>query len=104
MRRLVLVVLFACGSPPPVAPSAGAEKTPASERVDDAMHVLHDLAESAAGLFPVAVARATKCVAIVPGLVHAGLLLGARAGRGVVTCREADSWSDPRFFTLSGAT
>jgi lipid-binding SYLF domain-containing protein len=104
MRAFAIAMLVAaCGSPSS-APSTPRGDSAAASRVVAASDVLRELDDSTDGVFPVAVAHAARCVAVVPQLIHAGLVIGARAGRGVVTCRTNDGWSDPRFFTLSGAT
>ena len=98
----------ACNSAPPPPKSGADDQTPAYRvavaRVTAATDVLHEMNAAADGLVPVAIAHAARCVAIVPGLIHAGLLLGARAGRGIVTCRSAEGWTDPKFFVLDGAS
>ncbi|MDF2695666.1 MAG: hypothetical protein K0S65_4049 [Labilithrix sp.] len=76
----------------------------AQERIEAATAVLREFRESIDGAVPQAVARSARCVAILPGLVHAGLLLGARAGRGLLTCRTSKGWSQPAFIVLNGAS
>jgi lipid-binding SYLF domain-containing protein len=76
----------------------------AIEHLARAAAIVRDLRGEADGVLPIAIARRARCVAVVPGLVHAALLVGARAGRGVVTCREAGGWGQPTFFVLSGAS
>jgi SH3 domain-containing YSC84-like protein 1 len=49
--------------------------------------------------------RKAQGVAIFPGVIKAGALVGARHGRGVLLTREADgSWGPPVFLTLSGVS
>jgi lipid-binding SYLF domain-containing protein len=92
----------ACGG---VAASPGTNpaRAEATDRVVAATDVVRNIRSDPDGAIPVGLGRGARCVAIVPGLVHVGVLLGARAGRGVVTCFEHDAWTAPQFFVLSGA-
>jgi lipid-binding SYLF domain-containing protein len=76
----------------------------ATLRIERASAIVSELRGATDGALPIAVARQARCVAVVPGLVHAAFLVGARAGRGVVTCREAEGWSKPSFIALGGAS
>jgi lipid-binding SYLF domain-containing protein len=40
----------------------------------------------------------------VPNLLKGGFVFGAENGRGVATCRTANGWSAPAFFTITGGT
>jgi len=53
---------------------------------------------------PEEVLEHAKCVAVVPHLVKGGFIFGAKGGKGVATCRTADGWSAPAFFTVSGGS
>ena len=49
--------------------------------------------------------KRSKAVALFPGMVKAGFVIGGKYGRGVITKRNADgTWSPPAFFTIGGAT
>lgn len=51
---------------------------------------------------PAALLADTRCVAIFPGLVEAGLIFGGSHGTGVVSCRnEEGKWSPPSFVKIS---
>jgi lipid-binding SYLF domain-containing protein len=45
-----------------------------------------------------------KCVAVVPHMLKGGFVFGAENGRGVATCRTANGWSAPAFFTITGGS
>lgn len=53
---------------------------------------------------PDSLLRAAECVAVFPGLMKGGLILGARAGWGLGSCRTASGWSAPAFFGLAGVS
>jgi lipid-binding SYLF domain-containing protein len=48
--------------------------------------------------------KSAKCVAVVPSMLEGGFIFGAEHGRGVATCRTAEGWSAPAFFTISGGS
>ena len=106
---VTLATSAACG-PPPVrdADPSHLEVPPARreaiERLEAATRVVRELHGSADAFVPRAVAESARCVAVIPGLVHAGLLIGARSGRGVATCREAKAWSRPSFLRITSAS
>ncbi len=39
-----------------------------------------------------------------PNLLKGGFVFGAENGRGVATCRTANGWSAPAFFTITGGS
>jgi lipid-binding SYLF domain-containing protein len=53
---------------------------------------------------PEEVLEHAKCVAVVPHLLKGGFIFGAENGRGVATCRTANGWSAPAFFSITGGS
>ena len=45
-----------------------------------------------------------ECIAVFPAAPKAGFVFGARGGRGVASCRVAEGWSAPAYFTLGGGS
>lgn len=100
MKRtmLVLMAFVAC-----VSPAAAQNREAAT--VAEATDVLQALATIPLRGIPPALLQEAQGVAIVPGLVKAGLVLGGRFGRGIIVLREADgSWSNPVFVTMTGGS
>lgn len=98
-------LLFLAGCAGAATPAVNPALVEARARVESATQVVRGIRSDTDGAIPIAIAHGARCVAIVPGLVHAGLLLGARAGRGMVTCADAaGGWTMPGFFVLSGAS
>ena len=105
----MLLGLTACGGRQAPAQDGHLEVPPARreaiERLESATNVLHQLREAPDSFVPKSVSAAARCVVVVPDLVHAGLFLGARAGRGVATCRdEAGGWKRPLFLRITSAS
>ena len=53
---------------------------------------------------PSSLLRDAKCIAVVPKLTKAGLIVGGEHGNGVVSCRTASGWSAPAFITVTGGS
>jgi SH3 domain-containing YSC84-like protein 1 len=53
---------------------------------------------------PSSLLRDAKCIAVVPKLTKAGLIVGGEHGNGVVSCRTASGWSAPAFITITGGS
>jgi lipid-binding SYLF domain-containing protein len=45
-----------------------------------------------------------EAVAVFPGVLKGGLIVGGRGGSGVISRRVADGWSAPAFFNLAGGS
>src|SRR5436853_4183771 len=45
-----------------------------------------------------------EAVAVFPGVLKAGFIVGGRGGSGVISRRVKDGWSAPAFFKLGGAS
>jgi SH3 domain-containing YSC84-like protein 1 len=83
---------------------AGSAREDATDRLDNATKVLHEIMGMPDKGIPEEVLEHAKCVAVVPHMVKGGLIFGAKGGKGVATCRTADSWSAPAFITISGGS
>jgi lipid-binding SYLF domain-containing protein len=46
----------------------------------------------------------SQCVGIIPNLKRAGFIVGAKYGKGVVTCRTAGGWSAPEMVRIEGGS
>src|SRR2546421_7851266 len=45
-----------------------------------------------------------EAVAVFPGVIKAGFIVGGRSGQGVISRRVPGGWSAPAFFKLGGAS
>jgi lipid-binding SYLF domain-containing protein len=103
---VVAVAVAACGGTPvsPTNDAVSPARAEAIERLVAAARVVRELRGTADAIVPRAVSEAARCVGVVPSLLHAGFIVGARAGRGIATCREGQGWSRPSFFRITGAS
>jgi lipid-binding SYLF domain-containing protein len=98
-------VLANCaGTSTPANSPSGAARDEATSRLAYAAEALDTVDDLDEHRIPSQIAARAKCVAVVPGLVNGAFVVGAKHGRGVVTCRSDGGWSTPAFFTLSGGT
>jgi SH3 domain-containing YSC84-like protein 1 len=48
--------------------------------------------------------RRAQCVAVIPNLKRAGFIVGAKYGKGVLTCRTDAGWSAPAIMRIEGGS
>jgi lipid-binding SYLF domain-containing protein len=99
VRRALTAITFAvlgCAGAGPKTARVDPARAEAQGRVEAATRIVRAIREGGDGAIPIAIARGARCVAVVPGLIHAGVIVGARAGRGIVTCIDAGGgWTAP---------
>jgi lipid-binding SYLF domain-containing protein len=84
---------------------SGEERDKVMARLDDSSKILNELLGAPDKGIPDKVFESAKCVAVVPSMVKGGFVFGAEHGRGVATCRTANSgWSAPAFFVITGGS
>jgi len=83
---------------------AGAAREDATDRLDNANTVMHEIMGAPDNGIPEEVLEHAKCIAVVPNMVKGGFVFGGKGGKGVATCRTASGWSAPAFVTISGGS
>jgi lipid-binding SYLF domain-containing protein len=83
---------------------AGSAREDASERLEKATTVMHEIMGMPDKGIPTEVLEHAKCVAVIPHMVKGGFIFGAKGGKGVATCRTENGWSAPAFITISGGS
>ncbi len=76
----------------------------AADRLKAAATVLDEIQSAPDTGIPESVLGSAECVAVVPSMLMAGFVFGARYGRGVASCRTPKGWSAPAFFTIKGGS
>jgi len=75
------------------------------QRVADASDVLDQLLRIPEKTIPPSLLARAYAVAVIPDVVKAGFVFGARRGKGIIVVRQDDnSWSNPAFITLTGGS
>jgi lipid-binding SYLF domain-containing protein len=86
------------------APAAHAGPTE-DARTGNALRVLSEIQAIPESSIPEKLLDEAKAIVIIPDTIKAGLVLGGRRGRGVLSVRTADGgWSNPSFVTLTGGS
>ena len=83
---------------------AGSAREDATERLENATQVMHEIMGAPDNGIPEEVLEHAKCVLVIPHMVKGGFIFGAKGGKGVATCRTASGWSAPAFITISGGS
>ena len=83
---------------------AGQTREDVDGRLDHAAKVMQQIMSTPDKGIPDEVLDHAQCVAIVPDLLKGGFVFGAEHGRGVATCRTANGWSAPAFFSITGGS
>ena len=75
------------------------------KRVADATDVLDQILRIPEQSIPPALLSRAYAVAVIPDVIKAGFVLGARRGKGILVVRQDDdTWSNPAFITLTGGS
>jgi SH3 domain-containing YSC84-like protein 1 len=75
-----------------------------SKRAQRASEVLAELVSLPDRSPPKSLLNSATCIAVIPGVVQAGLGVGGRFGFGVASCRTENGWSVPVFVGLKGGS
>ena len=101
-RSLLLVILVIAVSMIFAFPLVYAEDKEV-KRVEESTEVLNEIMAIPEESIPPAIFGHAKGVAVLPGVVKVGLILGGKGGYGVLSVRNEDgSWSNPNFIGLAG--
>jgi lipid-binding SYLF domain-containing protein len=85
--------------------SARGQLTREAAIVESATDVLYEIVSIKEKGIPIALLRDAQGVAIFPGVIKAGFIIGGRHGNGVIMARKADgTWSHPVFLTMTGGS
>jgi len=66
---------------------------------------LHELTNAGDRGIPEHLLRRAQCVGVIPNLKRAGFIVGAKYGKGVLTCRMPDgNWTAPAIMRIEGGS
>jgi lipid-binding SYLF domain-containing protein len=88
---------------PAFAADEGARER-ADKRIRDSAAVLQEITGTGSDKgIPHALIERAQCIGVIPSLKRAGFIVGAKYGKGVVTCRlAAGGWSAPEIVIVEG--
>lgn len=105
MRLLVRFVLLGLCAAGFLVVQASEAAPPPDKRLEEATRVLDEIMRSPDRAVPRRLLEDAYAIAVIPDVVKAGLLIGGRRGRGVVSVRTPEgTWSHPSFLTLTGGS
>lgn len=87
----------------PAIPSAQQESDDA-KRIRDAATSFGEIMGAEDKAIPRTILGKAEGIAIFPGTIKAGLVVGGMRGRGVISARNNGAWSAPAFLTLTGGS
>jgi len=89
-----------------VAGPASLQADTAAERLAQSAIVLKEVMQAPDKGIPTDLLKKAQCVVIVPGLKKAGLVVGAKYGRGFLICRSAETnnWGAPAALRIEGGS
>lgn len=86
----------------PVRVEAGGKET---AKINDAVEVLKQIMAIPEKGIPPALLNNAQGIAIIPGVIKAGFIIGGRHGTGIVVVRESGGeWSNPSFMSVTGGS
>jgi len=85
-----------------VSPLFAADEADHIKRVREAADVLGEILNAKDGGIPDDLLNGAHCIGVVPNLKRAGFIVGAKYGKGVISCRTATGWSAPSMIQIEG--
>ncbi|MBI2834995.1 MAG: lipid-binding SYLF domain-containing protein [Acidobacteria bacterium] len=81
-------------------------QTAEGDRVREATTVLKEIMDAPDHAIPTAILEKAEGIAVFPGTLKGGLLVGAHRGKGILSVRSERerTWSAPAFLTLTGGS
>jgi lipid-binding SYLF domain-containing protein len=98
IHRIIPALLMVLLALPTASSIAASEET---NRVESATEVVSKIMEIPESAIPPALLADAQGIAVIPGVIKVGLVLGGQYGRGVLVVRgKGGAWSNPVFITL----
>jgi lipid-binding SYLF domain-containing protein len=73
-------------------------------RLEATVEVFDEVTTMSDKAIPTDLIKKAECVAIVPGLKKGAFVVGAKYGRGFVSCRQEKGWSPPAGIIIEGGS
>ncbi|MEI7684793.1 MAG: lipid-binding SYLF domain-containing protein [Planctomycetota bacterium] len=97
------VALMGCVLTALLLPNLARAQAAEEETIQAAMQVVREVMAVPLRAIPASLLREAQGVAIIPGKIRAGFIIGVAHGRGVVLTRDKDgAWQSPNFITATG--
>jgi lipid-binding SYLF domain-containing protein len=104
MKKLLIGVLFIAPGLVSVGLAADDGRQGIDKRIRESGMVLDEIMNAGDRSIPQDLLHKAQCVGIVPNLKRAGFIVGAKYGKGVITCRTGSGWSGPSEIRIEGGS
>jgi SH3 domain-containing YSC84-like protein 1 len=88
----------------PEAHATPGQQKEASKKAASAARVFDQIMDAPDNSIPKELLDRAEAVAVFPGVLKAGFVVGGRGGSGLISRRVTGGWSPPAFFKLGGAS
>ena len=79
--------------------------TDEDQKAREAVRVLDEIMQAPDRRVPDSLLHDAEAVAVIPDVIKAGLVVGGRHGRGLLSVRGRDgTWSNPTFLSITGGS
>jgi lipid-binding SYLF domain-containing protein len=85
-------------------PVQAAEEEKADNIVDKSRIVVQEMMRAQDAQFPEDLLKKASGIAILPGMIKGGFIIGGSYGRGVVLKHQAGSWTGPAFISMTAGS
>lgn len=85
-----------------LTPVFAAEGPEHSKRIQEASTVLTEIMGAPDQGVPSELLEKAQCIGVIPDLKRVGFVVGAKFGKGVISCRTATGWSGPSTIRVEG--
>lgn len=82
----------------------GARSDSAEKRIQEAGTVFSEIMSAPDKGIPREIIERAQCIGIVPNMKRAGFIVGAKYGKGILTCRTGSGWSAPATIRIEGGS
>ncbi len=83
---------------------AGDSRSDVVRRIDRSAAVLNEIMSAPDKGIPEEILEKAVCVGVIPGMKRAGFIVGAKYGKGTLTCRTRHGWSGPSMVRIEGGS
>jgi lipid-binding SYLF domain-containing protein len=81
-----------------------ADKDATVKIINESANVFSEIMSAPDKGIPHEILEKSQCIGIVPNLKRAGFIVGAKYGKGVLTCRTDHGWSAPSIIRIEGGS
>lgn len=79
-------------------------ETSENERIQKSVETLQELVKTPDDGIPEYILKRAEAIVVIPQLVKGGFVVGAEHGKGVMSIRTANGWSNPTFVQITGGS